>query len=172
MLTRDEFYVQNYLNPPRRGHAVVIGGSMAGLMAARVLSGHYERVTVLERDELPDEPAPRKGLPQARHAHGLLERGRRILEWYLPGVGEEVLQAGGEMSDATRDLAMLSPAGWYFQCPSDMVMLASSRNLLDWVVRERVRSIPNIRIRTGIDVVGLVRGEGTYADVGGVRIRA
>src|SRR5262249_49154621 len=60
------------------GHAVVIGGSMAGLLAARVLARHFECVTVLERDHFPAAPAPRKGTPQARHAHVLLGRGQRI----------------------------------------------------------------------------------------------
>jgi flavin-dependent dehydrogenase len=65
---------------PRRGHAVVVGGSLAGMLAARVLSGHFDRVTLLERDRFPETPAARKGLPQGRHVHVLLERGRGALE--------------------------------------------------------------------------------------------
>jgi 2-polyprenyl-6-methoxyphenol hydroxylase-like FAD-dependent oxidoreductase len=57
-------------------HALVIGGSMAGLLAARVLSEHFERVTILERDHLIDDAQPRKGVPQGRHVHGLLAGGR------------------------------------------------------------------------------------------------
>ena len=60
-------------------HAVVIGASMGGLLAARVLADAYEQVTVLERDALPDGAAPRKGVPQGRHAHALLTRGYQIL---------------------------------------------------------------------------------------------
>src|SRR5437773_9861526 len=60
---------------PEKDHAVVIGASMAGLLAARVLTDHFARVTLVERDELPDGPLPRKGVPQARHAHILLVRG-------------------------------------------------------------------------------------------------
>jgi phytoene dehydrogenase-like protein len=57
-------------------HAVVLGASMAGLAAARVLTDAYARVTVLERDALPPAAAHRKGVPQSRHAHGLLAGGR------------------------------------------------------------------------------------------------
>ena len=58
------FNVAGLLAVPRRGHAVVVGGSMAGMLATRVLSDHFERVTLLERDRFPETPAARKGLPQ------------------------------------------------------------------------------------------------------------
>lgn len=48
------------------GQAVVLGGSMSGLLAARVLADAYEQVTVVERDVLPEAGMPRKGVPQAR----------------------------------------------------------------------------------------------------------
>ena len=57
---------------PRRRHAAVVGGSLAGMLAARVLSDHFDTVTQLERDRFPETPAARKGLPQGRHAHVLL----------------------------------------------------------------------------------------------------
>jgi flavin-dependent dehydrogenase len=62
---------------------VVIGGSLAGMLAARVLADHFDGVTLLERDRFPESPAARNGLPHGRHAHGLLERGRRVLERFL-----------------------------------------------------------------------------------------
>ncbi len=62
-----------------RHHAVVIGGSMAGLLAARVLSDHFEQVTIIERDRLTRDADPRKGVPQGRHVHGLLARGAVIM---------------------------------------------------------------------------------------------
>src|SRR5262249_22656632 len=62
-----------------RRHAVVVGGSMAGMLAARALADHFDAVTLLERDHFPETPAARAGLPQGRHGHALLERGRRIV---------------------------------------------------------------------------------------------
>ena len=70
--------------PPR--HAVVIGGSLAGLCAARVLADHVENVTVVDRDDFPAEPAVRKGLPQAHHLHVLIPAGQNALDRLFPGV--------------------------------------------------------------------------------------
>src|SRR5215468_8225340 len=84
---------------PRRRHAVVVGGSLAGMLAARILSDHFDTVTLLERDRFPETPASRKGLPQGRHAHALLERGRRSLEQLLPGLTGELVRAGAEPLD-------------------------------------------------------------------------
>src|SRR5918997_852361 len=77
-------------NPPsnRSGHALVIGGSMAGLLAARVLSERFERVTIVERDHFPEGPRFRKGVPQSRHLHALMIRGRMISERLFPGLSE------------------------------------------------------------------------------------
>src|SRR4051794_33242019 len=75
-------------------HAIVLGGSVAGLLAARVLSDHFERVTLIERDELMRRPEPRKGVPQGNHLHALLARGRMTAEALLPGLSDELLAAG------------------------------------------------------------------------------
>ena len=96
---------------PRRRHAVVVGGSLAGMLAARVLADHFDAVTLLERDWFPETPAARTGLPQGRHPHVLLERGRRIVERFLPGLTGELVQAGAELMDFTDDVAWLAPSG-------------------------------------------------------------
>jgi 2-polyprenyl-6-methoxyphenol hydroxylase-like FAD-dependent oxidoreductase len=80
-------------------HAVVIGGSMAGLLAARVLSDRFERVTMVERDRFPDGTENRKGVPQARHAHALLPRGFMIMARLFPGIAEELVSDGAIASD-------------------------------------------------------------------------
>src|SRR5579862_4637059 len=76
--------------------AIVIGAGMAGLLAARVLADRVANVTIIERDELPEGAASRKGVPQGRHAHALLTSGRRVLEDLFPGLVDELL-AGGAM---------------------------------------------------------------------------
>src|SRR4029079_13773320 len=75
-------------------HAVVVGGSIAGLLAARALVDHVDRVTVLDRDDLPRGPAPRGGVPQGRHTHGLLDRGRELLESWFPGLTADLVAQG------------------------------------------------------------------------------
>src|SRR4029077_13047853 len=104
---------------PRRRHAVV-GGSLAGLLAARVLSDHFDGVTLLERARFPETPAARKGLPQGRHVHVMLERGRGALERFLPGLTGELVRAGAEPLDATLDVAWMNPYGWYVRFPGDL----------------------------------------------------
>jgi hypothetical protein len=145
---------------------------MAGMLAARVLADHFDAVTLLERDRFPETPAARNGLPQGRHAHALLERGRRIVERFLPGLTEELVRAGAELMDFSRDLAWLSPSGWYLRVPSDLPMLACTRDLIDWGVRARVAALPNVRVRQRVDIAGLVRGPDGGARVAGVRLRS
>ncbi len=79
--------------------AVVIGASMGGLLAARALTEFYDAVTVIERDELPAGCGPRKGVPQARHAHGLLAKGREVLEEFFPGFTKEMVAQGASAGD-------------------------------------------------------------------------
>jgi len=88
-------------------HAVVLGASMAGLLAARVLADFYRVVTVVERDDLPEAAANRRGVPQGRHAHGLLGRGSLILGELFPGFSDELVAAGVPAFDY-RDLSRAS----------------------------------------------------------------
>jgi 2-polyprenyl-6-methoxyphenol hydroxylase-like FAD-dependent oxidoreductase len=172
MPTRHHFDEAGGLAVPHRRHAVIVGGSLAGMLAARTLSDHFDGVTVLERDRFTETPAARKGLPQGRHAHALLERGREALERFLPGLTGELVRAGAEPLDFTRDVAWMSPSGWYVRCPGDLLLLASTRNLIDWAVRRRVAALPNVRIRQGADIAGLICGPGDGARVAGVRVRS
>jgi 2-polyprenyl-6-methoxyphenol hydroxylase-like FAD-dependent oxidoreductase len=142
------------------------------MLAARVLSDHFDGVTLLERDRFPETPAARKGLPQGRHVHVLLERGRGALERFLPGLTGELMRAGAELLDFTRDFAWMSPYGWYVRFPGELRTLASTRGLVDWVVRDRVAALPNVRIQQGTDVAGLIRESGDGAGVAGVRLRS
>jgi 2-polyprenyl-6-methoxyphenol hydroxylase-like FAD-dependent oxidoreductase len=144
------------LEGPRRTRAVVIGGSMAGLLAARVLSDHFDRVTILERDDYPVTPEPRKGVPQGRHAHVLLGRGQRILEELLPGFSKDLAGCGAVVLDAAADVAWLTPAGWARRSPSDLDMLSCSRHLLEWAGRRRVAALERVRIVEGVEVQRLL----------------
>jgi 2-polyprenyl-6-methoxyphenol hydroxylase-like FAD-dependent oxidoreductase len=128
--------------------------------------------TLLERDYFPETPSARKGMPQGRHAHVLLDRGRAVLERFFPGLNAELVRAGAEPMDGTLDVAMMCPYGWYVRFPGDLRLLASSRDLIDWGVRGRVAALSNVRIRQGVDVAGLIRGQGIGAGVTGVRLRA
>ncbi|MFI0961558.1 FAD-dependent oxidoreductase [Streptomyces sp. NPDC021080] len=122
--------------------AVVIGGSVAGMLAAAALFRSMDEVIVLERDELPDRPVPRKRIPQARHAHILLPSGRDAIRELLPvaDVHGRLLAAGAHEQSLTSMLGF-GPQGWYRRWPTvtdDLLLTCCSRDLLDWTLRDAV----------------------------------
>jgi len=145
----------------RRGHAVVLGGSLAGLLAARVLADHFDEVTLIERDAYPETTAARKGIPQANHVHGLLMRGRQILEDLFPGVQDEMIAAGAPVVDMANEIAWFTPAGWGVRFPSEVMVLAFTRPLLDLHVRRRLAENPRVKILDNTDVLRLLPGSKT-----------
>ncbi|MBY8855463.1 2Fe-2S iron-sulfur cluster binding domain-containing protein [Nocardia sp. CA2R105] len=130
----------------RRGHAVVLGASMAGLLTARVLSESFASVTVLERGDLA-EPGDRRGVPQGRHVHALLARGERILAELFPGITDELLADGAVQCRSLTEMRM-SIAGYTLsQSDAGYSLLQASRPFLEWRVRQRVRALPNVEIQ-------------------------
>src|SRR5882724_6403640 len=122
--------------------AVVIGGSIAVLCAARVLADYFDRVTVLDRDSYPAGPLDRSGVPQGRHVHALLARGRRDLEWLFPGFEQRMLAAGAHEIDFGCDFATLRGATWAVREESGIRTLFASRTLLETIVRDLLRALP------------------------------
>jgi 2-polyprenyl-6-methoxyphenol hydroxylase-like FAD-dependent oxidoreductase len=135
----------------RREQAVVLGASMAGLLAARQLADHFERVTVVERDELPTGPDGRKGVPQGAHAHGLLPSGYRVLDGYFPGMMAELQAAGAPMGDMGGDIAWFQYGGWKLREPVGLRGIFVSRPALESAVRARVKALPNVDFFEGYD---------------------
>jgi len=139
----------------RFDHAVVLGGSFAGLLAARVLADRFARVTVLERDALAGAAGHRKGTPQAHHAHALLARGARLLAERFPGFAEEVVAAGGRVADAGTGVRWLGPAGERIAQPIGGSTFQLSRPALEALVRRRVAALANVALRGAMDVTGV-----------------
>ncbi|HYN88977.1 MAG TPA: FAD-dependent monooxygenase [Ardenticatenaceae bacterium] len=157
-------------NPETESHAIVIGGSIAGLFAAGVLASHFDRVTVLERDRLVDSPEVRAGVPHARHVHGLLLRGRQLMDELFPGVEEVLAEAGALNVDFAADFAALGPAGWFVRFPSNLSALACTRALLEWAVRRQLSAFPQVRLLDETAVTGLLPASDGQS-VRGVTIR-
>ena len=141
---------------PIGDHAVVLGASMAGLAAARVLADTYERVTLLDRDALPAGAAHRKGVPQSRHAHGLLAGGRAALEELFPGLTDELVANGAPSGDSQAQTRFYNHGLRLCPGPSDLRSVSVSRLLLEGCVRGRVRALPNVRVVDRCDATGLV----------------
>ena len=141
----------------RISHAIVLGGSAAGLMSAAALARFADHVTVIERDDLPDAPVHRKGTPQSRHANNLMARGVTSLEALLPGITDELAAAGatrvGDEATVVIQGVRLARAT---RGPRGLLM---TRPLLDAVLRRRVRALGNVELRTGRDAIDLVVAE-------------
>jgi 2-polyprenyl-6-methoxyphenol hydroxylase-like FAD-dependent oxidoreductase len=138
-------------------HAVVVGASMGGLLAARVLADAYRRVTIVERDPLPESGAARKGVPQGRHAHGLLPRGAQVLDELFPGLLAELAADGVPVLRHPAEFRFV--LGGHLLCQDGQPgepTYAQSRPYLERRVRDRVRALPNVTIRDQCAVAGLV----------------
>lgn len=154
-MNTSENYKENGTRPENR-HAVVLGGSLAGLLAARVLADHFEEVTLIERDIYPDAPETRRGIPQANHVHGLLLRGRQVLEELFPGLQDEMIAEGAPLLDMANDISWYTRAGWGIRFPSDFKVLAFTRPLLDFHVRRRIAENPRITVMDNTEVLRLL----------------
>jgi 2-polyprenyl-6-methoxyphenol hydroxylase-like FAD-dependent oxidoreductase len=154
--------------PPRAGaHAIVIGASMAGLLTARVLADSYDRVTVLDRDRLPDGlDEQRRAVPQGRHAHGLQPGGQMAIERLLPGFTEEATRAGAPQWRPGVDMRFDTGGGNFITTieagpPATM----ASRPFLEGTVRRRVAAIANVSLRDQTSVTRLMHHGGRVSGV-------
>ncbi|MGK5676926.1 FAD-dependent oxidoreductase [Micromonospora sp. URMC 106] len=151
------------------GSAVVIGASMGGLLVARALTEAYDRVTLVDRDALPERADSRRGVPQGRQLHVLLARGRQAFEELLPGICAELTANGVPSVDLHEQVHWYNDGHRMRRAPSPLLGFGVSRPLLEQVVRQRVAALPGVRILPGCEVAGLT----TTADrrrVTGVRL--
>ncbi len=151
--------------------ALVIGSSMAGLLAARVLVDHFDNVTVVERDRLPQQPESRHGTPQANHVHVLLAQGERILEQMFPGLEAELITAGSPSFNLAADFAFLGVWGWLPRFHSNLSIHACSRLLLEWAVRRRLTAYSNLQFLPETQAIGLLT-DNSNSQVTGIKLRS
>jgi len=133
---------------------------MGGLLAARVLSEYFERVTIVDRDRFPAVGEQRRGVPQGRHTHGLLAGGRRVLDELFPGISNTLVARGALDRDIIFRSRWFLEGGWLARRPSDVRGLQVSRPLLEGTVREHVFSLGNITALEGCAVECLVESGG------------
>lgn len=138
--------------------ALVLGGSIAGMIAARVLAGHADEVWIIEPDLLEDAPVIRRGAPQGSQAHGLLGMGRMIIEQLLPGIVRQMVREGGQLVNSGPD-----GIEWYLDGRPKVPVpggsgISLSRPFLEWHIRRRVLALPNVALvkgtATGLTVTG------------------
>lgn len=152
--------------------AVVIGGSVAGLLAARVLADVFDQVRIIERDQLPQRPDIRKGVPQSAQPHVLFTKGYQILEELFPGIGAELRAAGALAIDWAREFDHFSRGQWNAKAdlPSQVVSLTCSRPLLEWAIRRRLSNFANVQFLQRSRVTGLLCNH-SNTGVNGIRLQ-
>lgn len=158
----------------RGRHAIVIGASTTGLAASAVAARHFDRVTNIDRDSLPDQPQWRKGVPQSRHGHILLRGGQNVFNHYFPGLTTDMLAKGAVEVDMANDICWHHSGGWKKRFDSGFTMQCQTKGFLEFYVRQRLAQIPNVSfvqntkvegyVCNGRQVTGVRLGDGTTLD--------
>jgi 2-polyprenyl-6-methoxyphenol hydroxylase-like FAD-dependent oxidoreductase len=154
-------------------HAVVIGGSLAGLMTARVLTDYFDAVTILERDDLDAQPGMHKSIPQGNHLHGLLRGGQQVMASLYPGFLAKLDALGARRCRAGTELVYYLPTGKAYSAtgtvrePYDLGfdITCHSRGLLESCVRHCTLAHPTITVASASTVQGLLYADGRVRGV-------
>jgi 2-polyprenyl-6-methoxyphenol hydroxylase-like FAD-dependent oxidoreductase len=145
--------------------AVVVGAGIAGLTTAGILAGRFDRVVLLDRDRLPDEPVPRRGVPQGEQPHVLLTAGRHALGRLFPDLVDELVAAGAADFDPGMDLSFHRWGATWSRVPTKQRLVVCSRPLLEHTIRRRVAGLPGVEFLDGTAVAALVGGDGRVTGV-------
>ena len=154
-------------------HAVVIGGSMAGLMTARMLADYFDRVTVLERDRIDDAPALHKSIPQGHHLHALLYGGQQVLSSLYPDFLSRLRSLGAVPYRTGKENVWFLPEGKAYNTtgsvrePRDLGFdgYSQSRGLLEHCVRQCTLALTNVQLASNSTVQGLLYENGRVQGV-------
>ncbi|WP_156575618.1 NAD(P)-binding protein [Bacillus luti] len=136
--------------------AVVIGGSLAGKLAAKALSTTFKEVIIIEAGEKWDGKASRKRVPQSNHPHVLLKGGEKAIEELFPNITNELIEAGSIENNFTRDLKWHQFGLWKQPFIGEVQMIQQSRLLLEWHIQKRIDQILNITTKYETLVEGLL----------------
>lgn len=130
----------------KNNHAIIIGGSIAGCLAAEVLSPYFDKVTLLEKGDFEDEVNPRKSVPQERHIHVLLQKGEKIMERIFPNLMHDLKAEGAVNVNLGQDIEWFQYGLWKKRYDMNFESHFFSRRLLDNCIRRRIRQNTKIRI--------------------------
>lgn len=145
----------------------MLGGGFAGVLAACVFGRHGNDVTLIEADQYPARPGPRRGVPQAHHSHVLVTGGARAIDVLLPGTLAALREQGAHWRGMPSDTLVLASQGWFYRHRTDAYLVTCSRGLIDQVVRSRALDSDRISVWEGTRVLGL---EGDVKRVSAVRV--
>lgn len=144
----------------------MIGGSICGSSVAQILAPRFTKVIVLDRDDLPDKPVPRKGTPHSTQFHVLTMGGSEALNELFPGFTEDINQDyGAPINDPTYHTRYASKFGWFPRHRSGLRMLQATRALIEWYIRDRAASQATVEFVSGAAAVGLEVRDGRAVGV-------
>jgi 2-polyprenyl-6-methoxyphenol hydroxylase-like FAD-dependent oxidoreductase len=143
----------------RHKKALIIGGGISGKLAARVLADFFEEVLILERDQEPTGPSPRKGAPQGEHLHALLFAGQNGLESLFPGITERFHSGGAAKINSTKELAWFHHGVWKLRFDGPYSTTLQSRPHLEWIIEQAIKAIPNINVQYNLVVENYIYDE-------------
>lgn len=149
-----------------RGTAVIIGGSIAGIAAAKVCSETFERVIVLEQDDAHRRREGRPGAAQGWHLHHLLTAGQIELDRFFPGIVDDMVREGAFKVDMAAQYRIRLGGSWKKPGTSDIEIVCAGRPLLEWCVRRRLDNEPRIDFRYEAEVTDLVLDRANNSIIG------
>jgi 2-polyprenyl-6-methoxyphenol hydroxylase-like FAD-dependent oxidoreductase len=150
--------------------AVVMGGSISGMLAARVLADFFDEVIIIEADDMPDIKHARKRVPQGQHSHVLLQAGQQVLERCFPNFVTELIADGSVVLDFTNDLEWFHFGNWKKRFESGIIGVQQTRPFLEWHIQRRLMDYSNINIHHNCLVVGF-KFSSDQRTIQGVKVR-
>lgn len=148
------------------GRVVIIGASVAGVLAARVMSDHATEVVLVDRDRMPERAEPRDTVPQEHHVHLLLQRGKRVMESLFPGFLAELEEAGAEVVDLSHGVKWFQAGLWKTRWPTGIEAHYCTRTLVEHTLRRRTAALHNVRLIDRCEVEAIVTTPGDGAICG------
>jgi flavin-dependent dehydrogenase len=136
--------------------AIIIGGGVAGLLAARILCGHFKKTIIIEKDKYPSQAGPRNGTPQSNHVHVLLIKGKEILLNLFPEIERKLVAKGAHIVNLTNDVDYYVGTGYSINFESVLTTIACTRQLLEQEIRNEISRFPNVNIRQNTRATGLM----------------
>jgi 2-polyprenyl-6-methoxyphenol hydroxylase-like FAD-dependent oxidoreductase len=134
--------------PAQQGRAVVVGASVAGLFAGRVLSDHFEEVILLDKESLDGGPTPRKAVPQGNHIHAILPPTYRVIQRFMPELVDELVDGGANIIDGGREWKFHVYGNFMVSGDTGQTLIGSTRPYFEDCLRRNVSSLPNLEIKT------------------------
>lgn len=140
--------------------AVVLGGSISGILSARVLSDFFEEVIIIEKDQQSALKQVRRSVPQGRHLHVLLETGLQVMDELFPGFSNILIEKGSSIIDSQNDVSWYHFNVWKKRYKSKLRLALQSRPLLEHLLREKLLDqCKNVTMITDTRVIGLIHDE-------------